>query len=120
MNHKEESAPQILLLNGEVVQRDRVVLRPSVPHSSEQGLLLSSLHGVLDVTAVEAPRAFVSNANCPSTSPEASNPECIELWVRTEDWDVIGKGLGCDHPVKRISMFADEAACAESTLDVDV
>src|SRR5260370_6056707 len=38
----------------EVIQRDRVVLRPSVPHSSEQGLLLSSLYRVLDVTAIEA------------------------------------------------------------------
>src|SRR5260370_33911043 len=37
-----------------VIQRDRVVRRPSVPHSSEQGLLLSSLHRVLDVTAIEA------------------------------------------------------------------
>src|SRR5260370_11034629 len=37
-----------------VIQRDRVVRRPSVPHSSEQGLLLSSLHRVLDITAVEA------------------------------------------------------------------
>ena len=37
----------------EVIQRDRVVLRPPVPHSSEQGLLLSRLHSVLDVTAIE-------------------------------------------------------------------
>ena len=56
----------------------------------------------------------------PVTSPETSNPECVELRIRTEDRDVRSEGLGCYHSVKRISMFANEAACAESTLDVDV